>query len=195
MQQDPIIHLKSSSQSNDFYTLLLKNVWPPSEKWLSEEYSFKLPLFQHAKVSKQQPQRKQSTQCSLSTILFTSALTSKKLSFCLAFVWAWLGGIVSWHSPWLPASWFVENQSMIVFVQCRAILWHRWTRSRSQNHYSAFKSKRTVCGGSCANLISHPVGALLPQAQGRRDKKQQFVHILIANPPTGKTKQNIGLSG
>lgn len=38
------------------------------------------------------------------------------------------------------------------------------------------------CVGS-ANLIGHPVGALLPQAQGRRDKTQQFVHVLIANPP------------
>lgn len=46
-----------------------------------------------------------------------------------------------------------------------------------------FKTK-ALCGS--ANLISHPVGALLPQAQGRRDKTQQFVHILIANPPAEK---------
>lgn len=37
--------------------------------------------------------------------------------------------------------------------------------------------------GGSANLISHPVGTLLAQAQGRRDKTQQFVHVLIANPP------------
>lgn len=43
-----------------------------------------------------------------------------------------------------------------------------------------------LCGS--ANLISHPVGALLPQAQGRRDKTQQFVHILIAYPPAVKDK-------
>lgn len=41
-----------------------------------------------------------------------------------------------------------------------------------------------LCGS--ANLISHPVRALLPQAQRRRDKTQQFVHILIAYPPTEK---------
>jgi len=39
-----------------------------------------------------------------------------------------------------------------------------------------------------ANLIRHPVGALLPQAQGRGDKTQQFVHILIAYPPAVKDK-------
>lgn len=41
-----------------------------------------------------------------------------------------------------------------------------------------------LCGS--ANLISHPVRALLPQAQRRRDKTQQFVHILIAYPPAEK---------
>lgn len=40
-----------------------------------------------------------------------------------------------------------------------------------------------------ANLISHPVGALLPQAQGGRDKTQQFVHVLIANPPAARDEK------
>lgn len=41
-----------------------------------------------------------------------------------------------------------------------------------------------LCGS--ANLISHSVRALLPQAQGRGDKTQQFVHILIAYPSAVK---------
>lgn len=48
-----------------------------------------------------------------------------------------------------------------------------------------FKTKG-LCGS--ANLISHPVRALLPQAQRRRDKTQQFVHILIAYPPAEKER-------
>lgn len=85
------------------------------------------------------------------------------------------------HSPWLPASWLVEDRCLFVCMWCWAILWHgrEWGRMFTV----PFKTK-ALCGS--ANLISHPVGALLPQAQGRRDKTQQFVHILIANPPAEK---------
>lgn len=42
-----------------------------------------------------------------------------------------------------------------------------------------------------ANLISHPVRTLLPQTQRRGDKAQQFVHVLIANPPAEKETRHV----
>lgn len=87
------------------------------------------------------------------------------------------------HSPWLPASWLVEDQCVFVCMCGWVILWHR--REWEQTFTVPLKTKG-LCGS--ANLISHPVRALLPQAQGRRDKTQQFVHILIAYPPAEKDK-------
>lgn len=92
------------------------------------------------------------------------------------------------HSPWLPASWLVEDRCMFVCMCGRVILWHRreWEQTFTvRNHHIPLKTKG-LCGS--ANLIGHPVRALLPQAQGRRDKTQQFVHILIAYPPAEKDK-------
>lgn len=88
-------------------------------------------------------------------------------------------------SPWLPAGWLVEDQCR--FVMRVAQGGHRCDVARARVRVLAsatapllWRQRRCVW---CANLISHPVGALLPQAQGRRDKTQQFVHVLIANPP------------
>lgn len=79
--------------------------------------------------------------------------------------------------PRLPASWLVEDRCLFVM----RVLKHGGGTSTGSSHGPLLWRQRH-CVGS-ANLISHPVGALLPQAQGRRDKTQQFVHVLIANPP------------
>ena len=43
--------------------------------------------------------------------------------------------------------------------------------------------------GPEANLASHPVGAVLSQAQRRRDHPHYFVHILIRDPAAVKEAQ------
>lgn len=89
-------------------------------------------------------------------------------------------------SPWLPASWLVGGSMSVCYAwrSRRPPLWRGTaggTSTRS-SHAAPLLWWQRRCVGS-ANLISHPVGALLPQAQGRGDKTQQFVHVLIANPP------------
>lgn len=93
------------------------------------------------------------------------------------------------HSPWLPASWLVEDWCMFICMCGRVILWQcrEWdTDIHSPKPSQSLWKAKGLCGS--ANLISHPVRALLPKAQGRRDKTQQFVHILIAYPPAEKDK-------
>lgn len=40
-----------------------------------------------------------------------------------------------------------------------------------------------------SNLACHPLGAVLPKAQGRRDSANNFVHLLIVDPTAGKNTQ------
>lgn len=88
-------------------------------------------------------------------------------------------------SPWLPASWLVEDRCLFVMRVAQGGhhcgVARAGVRVRGAATAPLLWWQRRRVGG--ANLISHPVGALLPQAQGRRDKTQQFVHVLIANPP------------
>lgn len=92
------------------------------------------------------------------------------------------------HSPWLPASWLVEDRCVSVCMCGRGhSLAPQGMRADIYNLKKPSRclwKQKALCGS--ANLISHPVRALLPQAQGRWDKTQQFVHILIAYPSAEK---------
>lgn len=86
--------------------------------------------------------------------------------------------------PWLPASWLVEDRCLFVMHVAPGgpLVARQGGGTSTRSNHGPFALEAKALWGE-SNLVGHPVGALLPQAQGRRDKTQQFVHVLIANPP------------